>query len=252
MPEMYDNPDHVKVTFGKLPKHLEQAQWAESVELNKIITELWKEKLLSILDIWVGDWRVLKNLFELPELSNKISYYTWIDVAKNCIDLSNSMILENNWSNKAWVILSNAKDIDQLNETYDLVLCTRFTAWNFYPSNYDIYNYQANFDLSQNDNFTDIFKKVYEKLNDNWKIVIWSMYIDNDNTRLIQEQAYKYFGREIVSQPSDSFTASTDGWRSLRFTEQRVKDYLSFISPDKIKFIPLDSYDFAMMVVIDK
>lgn len=250
--EMYDNPDHVKVTFWKLPKHLEQAQWAESVELNKIIAAFWKEKLIKILDIGIWDARVLKNIFELPELYNKIEKYIWIDVAQNCIDISKSIIAENNWSNKAQAILSNAKDIEKLDSYYDLIICTWFTAGNFYPSDYDIYKYQEKFDLSKNDNFTEIFYKAYNKLNEWGKIIIWSVYKDNNNTRLIQEQAYKYFWRNIVSQPSDSFTASKDWRRSLRFTEKRLKDYLPFISSEQIEFIPLDAYNFAMMVIINK
>lgn len=250
--EMYDNSEHVRVTFWKLPKHLEQAQRAESVELNKIIINIWREKLVKILDIGIWDARVLKNIFELPELYNKIEKYIWIDVAQNCIDISKSTIIENDRSSKAKAILSNAKDIDKLESLYDLIICTWFTAGNFYPSNYNIYEYQKDFDLSKNDNFTEIFYKAYNKLNKWGKIVIWSVYKDNDSTRLIQEQAYKYFWRDIVSQPSDSFTASKDWRRSLRFTEKRIKNYLPFISPEQIEFIPLDAYDFAMMVVINK
>jgi hypothetical protein len=89
-------------------------------------------------------------------------------------------------------------------------------------------------------------------LNDGGEIVIGSMYIDNDETRKKQEDAYKYWGWGIITDKRDCFTASKDGWWSQRFTKQRVYDYLSFIPKEKISFISLDTYDYAMMVRIKK
>lgn len=82
--------------------------------------------------------------------------------------------------------------------------------------------------------------------------MIGSIYIDNDSTRIKQEDAYRNFGREIITNEKDSFTATKDGWRSQRYTKEQIYNYLDFIQRENITFIPLDDYNYAMMVRIKK
>lgn len=106
--------------------------------------------------------------------------------------------------------------------------------------------------MSTNDKFTMILKQAYEMLNPNGELIIGSMYIDNDETRKKQEDSYRNFGWTVITDERDCFTASKDGWWSQRYTKQRVYDYLPFIPKENISFIPLDTYDYAMMVRIKK
>jgi hypothetical protein len=62
--EMYDNKEIFQKSWDKnyLSEELIQAQWAEFVELKKVITELYQRKKtpLSILDIGIGNARIAK------------------------------------------------------------------------------------------------------------------------------------------------------------------------------------------------
>lgn len=254
--EMYENEKHIEDTFteSNLSPYLLQAQWAEFVELKKIINEISSKKkdLIKILDIWIWDWRILRNLHPIKELWSEIWAYDGIDVAENCVHLSEELIKELWVSENTSVKRLNALNLDEMSKKYDLIISTWFTAWNFYPSDYNIWEYREWYDLSKNDTFTTIFTKAYEQLNDGWEIVIGSMYIDNDKTREKQEQAYKDFWREVVSKKEDSFVASSEGWWSQRFSKERIYEYLPNIPKENIKFVPLDTYDYAMLVRIKK
>jgi len=96
MTEMYDNPQHVEDTFteSNLSEYLLQAQWAEFVELKKAIVEIYKKKKssLKVLDIGIGDARILKHLVGIKEVWDAIEHYHGIDVAQNCINISNKII----------------------------------------------------------------------------------------------------------------------------------------------------------------
>lgn len=253
---MYDNPKHVKDTFDEnnMPEYLLQAQWSEFVELKKIITKLYEKKksTLTILDVGIGDARILRHMVRIKEVWNMVKKYEGIDTAQNCIDISNKVIKQLNVSDKVNVYLLDAIKLQELNKKYDLIICTWFTAGNFYPSNFNFKNFKHNYDLSTNDKFTNIFEQAYELLNKDGEIVIGSMYIDNEETRKRQEEAYKYWGWDIITDKRDCFTASKEGWWSERFTKKRVYDYLPFVKKNKILFIPLDTYDYAMMAVIKK
>ena len=256
MKEMYDNPKHVKDTFNEsnMPEYLLQAQWSEFIELKKIITELYKKKKspLTILDVGIGDARILKHIFGIKEIWNSIEHYDGIDIAQNSLDISNKIIKDLQVGGKVKTCLLDAVNLEQLNKKYDLIVCTWFTAGNFYPSDFNFENFNHNYNLSTNNQFSNIFKQAYEMLNENGEIVIGSIYIDNEETRKRQEDAYKYWGWNIITDERDCFTASKEGWWSERFTKKRVYDYLNFIPKSKISFIPLDTYDYAMMVRIKK
>ena len=153
---------------------------------------------------------------------------------------------------KANVQLLDAVKLKNLKKKYDLIISTWFTAGNFYPFAFDFKKFKHGYDMSKNDKFTMIFKQAYEMLNPNGEIIIGSMYVDNDETRKKQEDSYKYWGWKVITNEKDCFTATKDGWWSQRFTKQRVFDYLNFIPKEKISFIPLDIYDYAMLVRIKK
>ncbi|MEK9154294.1 MAG: class I SAM-dependent methyltransferase, partial [Patescibacteria group bacterium] len=206
---------------------------------------------LMVLDIGIGDARILKHLVGIKEIWDSIERYDGIDIAKSCVDLSKKVIEGlNNVGGKASVRLFDATKLNTLKEKYDLIISTWFTAGNFYPFDYDFQEIKHGYNLSANEKFTAIFKHAYEMLNPNGEIIIGSMYLDNEGTRAKQEDSYRHFGWTVITDERDCFTATKDGWWSQRFTQQRVYDYLSFIPKEKISFIPLDTYDYAMMVRI--
>jgi hypothetical protein len=256
MIEMYDKPQHVEDTFTKsnLSEYLLQAQWAEFVELKKAIIEVHKKKKspLRVLDIGIGNARILKHLVGIKEIWDAIEQYDGIDVAKNCINISNKVIKNLKIEKKASVQLLDAIKLKNLKKKYDLIISTWFTVGNFYPFNFDFKKFKPGYDMSTNNKFTMILKQAYEMLNPNGELIIGSMYIDNDETRKKQEDSYRHFGWTVITDERDCFTATEEGWWSQRFTKQRVYDYLPFILKDKISFVPLDTYDYAMMVRIKK
>lgn len=254
--EMYDNPNHVAITFDQnhLSEYLLQAQWAELIALKEAIHNLSTtlKRPITILDIGIGDARIPKHLSGIKEIWDKVSTYDGIDVAQNCIDLSNQWIMQSNNQDRVKTHLLNATELNQLPGKYDLIICTWFTAGNFYPTGFDFNNFNHQELLQTNRKFSDIFARAYEHLNPNGQIILGSIYQDNDNTRKIQEAAYKHFNWTVITDARDSFTATKEGWWSQRFTEQRVLDYLHFVSSEKISFYPLDTYEFAMMVKISQ
>lgn len=256
MTAMYDNPKHVEDTFteSNLSEYLLRAQWAEFIELKKAITELYKKKKssLAVLDIGIGDARILKHLVRIKEIWEAIEHYDGIDVAQNCIDISNRVIKDLKIENKASVQLLDAVKLNTLNKKYNLIISTWFTVGNFYPFDFDFGKFKHGYDMSTNDKLTMILKQAYGMLTPNGELIIGSMYIDNDETRKKQEDSYRSFGWTVITDERDCFTATKDGWWSQRFTKQRVCDYLNFIPREKISFIPLDTYDYAMMVRIKK
>jgi hypothetical protein len=254
--EMYDNPKHVEDTFteSNLSEYLLQAQWAEFIELKKAILEIYNRKKspLKMLDIGIGDARILKHLVGIKEIWDLIEHYEGIDIAQNCVDISKNVIKDLKVEKKASVQLLDATKLNILNKKYDLIISTWFTVGNFYPFDFDFKKFKPGHDMPTNDKFTMILKQSYELLNPNGELIIGSMYIDNEATRKKQEDSYRDFGWTVITDERDCFTATKDGWWSQRFTKQRVYDYLSFIPKDKISFIPLDTYDYAMMVRIKK
>ena len=69
---MYDNENTVRTSFDTdyISEYLQQAQWAELVELKKLIVELAAEmgRPISMLDIGVGNARVPKRLSGIHEI----------------------------------------------------------------------------------------------------------------------------------------------------------------------------------------
>lgn len=254
---MYDNENTVQKSFDEdfLPEELLQAQWAEFIELKKIITELFnrKQSPLHVLDIGIGNARIARHLSGVKELWDMIAVYDGTDNALPCIKISNEIIKQLNIDDKVAVHFFDAVNLSQWKKKYDLIITTWFTAGNFYPDDFDFDNYRpGSLDLSHNKKFEQIFSGAYSLVNPGGEIVIGACYIDNDNTRKKQESFYQKMGMTVITNGKDNFTATKERFWSQRFTEEKLKTYFHFADPGKISFTPLDTYDFARQVRIKK
>ncbi len=128
MKGMYDKSKHVEDTFNvsNMPEYLLQAQWAEFIELKKIIIELHKKKKspLTILDIGIGNARILKHIVGIKETWDAIEYYDGIDIAQNCINISKKVIKDLKINKKVNIHLLDAINLKKLNKKYDLIIST--------------------------------------------------------------------------------------------------------------------------------
>lgn len=253
--EMYDDANTVQKSFdtGFLTEYLLQAQWAEFIELKKIITEIFSRKRqpVSILDIGIGNARIPKHLSGITEIWDMVERYDGTDNAQNCIDLSTKVISDLGINNKVTPYLFDATNLQKWDRKYDLIITTWFTAGNFYPDNFPFDTYKESgkiMDLSFNEKFEKIFSAAYRLLLAGGEIVIGSCYIDNDSTREKQESFYKKAGMTIITGKNDSFTATKEHFWSQRFTKKKLIDYFHFVGPDKISFSLLDTYHYAMLI----
>jgi hypothetical protein len=256
---MYDNKNTVQKSFDDkyLSEDLLQAQWAEFTELKKVISEVYLKKRspLALLDIGIGSARIARHLSAIPEMWQMIETYEGTDNAEACIKLSQATAKELNIEDKLKVHLLDAIHLDQLPKKYDLIICTWFTPGNFYPDNFSFEEYNDSskrFDLSKNEKFTSIFSKAYSILNSGGEIILGACYIDNDNTRKKQEQSYLKMGMKVITNASDSFTATKEQFWSQRFTQEKIKAYLPFVATENILFKALDPYNYAMQIRIKK
>ncbi len=110
--EMYDNENTTQKSFDIdfLTEPLLQAQWAEFIELKKIITELFlaKGSAISILDIGIGNARIPKHLCGIDEIWNMIEKYDGTDNSQNCVNIPKKVIAELEIQNKVNVIFQDA------------------------------------------------------------------------------------------------------------------------------------------------
>jgi hypothetical protein len=56
----------------------------------------------------------------------------------------------------------------------------------------------------------------------------------------------------VITTNEDSFTATKEGFWSQRFTKEKMLAYLHFVRPEKISFTALDTYNYAMQIIIKK
>lgn len=257
--EMYDNKNIFEKSWDKnyLSEELIQAQWSEFVELKKIISELYQKKKirLSVLDIGIGNARIAKHLSGIPEMWNMVASYDGTDNAEACVLLSRQTAKELKIDDKVTVYHEDAINLDKWNKKYDLIIITWFTAGNFFPTSFNFETYSTSdktLDLSRNKKFETIFSNLYQLLNTEGEIVIGACYIDNNKTRLKQEDSYRKMGMTIITNEKDSFTATKEKFWSQRFTREKLLDYLSFVEPKKVLVKPLDTYDYAMQIRIKK
>src|SRR3970282_2802801 len=139
--EMYGNKGIFEKSWDKnyLSEELIQAQWAEFVELKKVIAEMYQKKTtpLSILDIGIGNARIAKHLSGIPEMWYMVASYDGTDNAEACVLLSRQTAKELKIDDKVTVYLEDAINLDKWNKKYDLIIVTWFTAGNFYPDNFN-------------------------------------------------------------------------------------------------------------------
>lgn len=256
---MYDNENTVQKSFNidSLTEASLQAQWAEFIELKKVITELSNQqnRPISILDIGIGNARIPKHLCGIEEMWERISAYDGTDNAEPCVKIATQVIKDLNIQNKVSVYFFDALHLSKWKKKYDLIITTWFTAGNFYPENFPFDTYNAaekRLDLSKNEKFEQIFSSAYALLNPGGAIVIGACYVDNERTRKKQEALYTKMGMTIITDATDSFTATKEGFWSQRFTKEKLLTYFSFVEPEKIMIMPLDTYDYATQVRIRK
>ncbi len=256
---MYDNEKTVKGSFdlNYVSEYLLQAQWAEFVELKKVITEIAdrNKRPVTMLDIGIGNARIAKHLSGIKDIWDKVALYDGSDNAMACVNISSDVIGELGIGDKVTAFLLDAKDLDKWDKKYDMVITTWFTAGNFYPDDFPFENYKTSrqrLDLTTNKKFTAIFTNAYDLLNPGGEIVIGACYKDNDATRLKQEESYRKMGMTVITDEKDSFTATKDQFWSQRFTKEKIFNYLSFIPREKFMFTSLDTYEYAMQVRVRK
>jgi SAM-dependent methyltransferase len=256
---MYDNYNTLQTSFDLsfITEYLQQAQWAELIELKKIITDIFNQKNspIRILDIGIGNARVPKHLHAIREIWEMIEVYDGIDNAKACVDIANEVAKELNIQHQLKAVLFDASRLAEWPHSYDLVLCTWFTPGNFYPEDFDFENYLKDgkrLDLESNPVFQKVFQSAYGLLNNRGQLVLGATYIDNNATRLKQEEAYTKMMMHVITDETDSFTATREGFWSQRFTKEKLIRYLSFAPVQNIYFTHLDTYEYARQVCVKK
>ena len=104
---IYDTEKSVENSFNEnfIPEEQLQTQWSEFIELKKVITNISNKnkRPVTILDIGVGDARVVKHLCGIPEIWDCIEMYHGIDNAEPCLAISNRIIGALNIGNKTKV-----------------------------------------------------------------------------------------------------------------------------------------------------
>ena len=256
---MYDNEITVRGSFdlSYVSEYLIQAQWAEFIELKKVIHEIAERKgaPVTILDIGIGNARIPKHLSGIKDIWDKVAFYDGTDNAMACVEISNEEIKRLGISDKTAAHFFDAANLAGWQKKYDMVITTWFTAGNFYPDDFPFDTYKESgkrLDLATNKKFTSIFQSAYDLLNPGGEIVIGACYKDNDSTRLKQEESYQKMGMTVITDEKDSFTATKDCFWSQRFTKEKIFSYLDFIPQNKFKFTSLDTYEYAMQVRIRK
>jgi hypothetical protein len=255
--DMYKTPEARRTLDPKyMTGYLRQAQWAENIELKKIITELYERKKLPIdvLDIGVGEARVPINLAEIDEIWNRIGGYHGIDIDHDILRTAEKNVREHNLSDKVELSFFDARQLSKKLEfsvRYDSTFCTYFTGGNLaLPVSYP-FTKNANVDnLDIKNAFQRVFKSAYDLTTE--KLVLGSVYKDNESTAARQRKFYEKCGMTVISRPTDPFTATKEGFWSLRFTEERIRELFDFVKPEYIEIRPLDTYDFAQMVIVSK
>lgn len=250
----------VEKTFDRdfISEELLQAQWAEFTELKMIIAEISARvgRAIDLLDIGIGDARISKHLSRIQAMWEMINTYYGIDNSVNALQKGKQIIAEENIGNKVVTQFLDACNLEQLKREFDLIIMTWFTAGNFYPDGFDFKNYpngdEGRLDLSKNEKLTSILGNAYRLLKPGGELVLGSCYIDNEETRKLQNAFYKKCGWKILTDEKDTFTATDTGFWSQRFTREKIIQYLPFVPEANISFIPLDPYDYAMMVRVRK
>ena len=245
---------------GHMTEYLIQAQWAEMIELKKEIHGLAKQfgRELSVLDIGVGDGRVPKRLSGIREIWDLICEYDGIDNSQQVLKSQLFPVQPSGLEDKVLLFKFDARNLSRWGrKQYDLIVCTYFTAGNFIPPGF---SFETGSDgmlktipsLDENPAFQQVFAEAYKFLIPGGKLILGSVYVDNDATRKRQEEFYQKCGMTVVTSPNASFTATKEGFWSQRFTKERIVEYLNFVPRERIELRPLDTYGFASMVTVTR
>ncbi len=213
----------------QLPKVLRNAQQAEWRYLRPIIVDLAKSlnKPIALLDIGVGDGRVIQLAHRDKKVWNSIRKYIGIDNASLSMEKSKEVVHSLKLEDRVELINYDAivlQDL-KLTTTLELIICTWFTPGNFYPEGFPFDTFQkddSSCDIEENSKFTQVFMSAYDILLPGGKLVLGSVYKDNDQTRKKQERNYRSFGWEVTTGPLQSFTATKNRFWSQRFTKERI------------------------------
>lgn len=266
---IYDD-EHARQTLDSrvMTPYYRQAQWAEFAKLKEIIGRTYAlfNRPLSFLDIGVGYARIPLWLSQVPTW-DKVGEYIGIDISDFCVTQSKRIVAAKGMKDRVEIIKFDALDLangvgsaDTFKKNdFDLAICTYFTGGDFKPDEIELKTGNngliADYDrraLKPNKNFIRVFRGAYGLLRDGGKIVIGSLYYDSDLAKKIQEDFYRRCTMRVITSNEDLFTATLEGFWSERFNENRIHEYLLWASPNKIEIIPLDDYNFAMMVTITK
>jgi SAM-dependent methyltransferase len=249
-----------------MTSHHKQAQWAEYTKLKEIIGEAYKahKRTLRIFDIGIGYARI-PVLLSAVDTWEKIARYVGIDISPHCVAQSKRIITSKKIADKLEVIRFDAVDLKTdhgepfQRDKYNLIVCTYFTAGDFKPKQIqlktDKKGFIADYDinlLKPNEDFVAVFKGAFDLLEDGGKIVLGSVYCDSDLAREVQERLYRKCEMAVITSQKDLFTATKEGFWSERFNKERIYEYLSWVPRDKIELIPLDDYNFAIMIIVNK
>jgi tRNA1(Val) A37 N6-methylase TrmN6 len=255
---MYEKPEVFRtLDLDFMTGYLKQAQWAEFIELKKIINEVAKRKgsPIDVLDIGIGDARIPITLAEIEEVWKCIGRFDGIDISDDVLRAAKDNVKKHNLSDKVNIRKFDAKNLNQLldlEQRYDLIISTYFTAGNFFPDSFSFDENIDSLDYSEIKSvFQNVFKPAFNLLRSSGELILGSVYIDNTISALRQKQFYEKCGMTVINKIAP-FTATKEGFWSFRFTEEKVREFFDWIDTDKIKIIPLDTYNFAMMVRINK
>lgn len=227
-----------------------------------ILHDLFKTPL-RIFDIGIGDGYVPLKFDR--KIWSDIDSYIGIDNSARELEHCESNIRDLKFSEKVKLFEFDAVNLDYPSFhqkhllPFHAVICTYFTPGNFRPDNINIAEdrfgqiapYPAQ-SLKPNKKFQRVFSDAYKLLCRGGKLILGSTYIDSTATRKKQEEFYKNCGMHIITTEKDEFTATREGFWSERFTDEKIYSYFDWIERGDIKFIPLDSENFARMIVIKK
>lgn len=114
--QKYNNLNTVLKSFDEnyLSKEPLQAQFAEIIELKMVIGEIYskKQKLITILEIGIGNSRIAKHLSGIFEVCNMIDSYDGIDNSNSCVVLSNQIAKDLKIEDKLTVYNLDAVDLN--------------------------------------------------------------------------------------------------------------------------------------------
>ncbi len=256
---LYETENKVEESFeiNALPPEQQAAQIAEFRELKKVIINLAMQKNapISILDIGVGNGRIVKWLHAEPEIWQHIASYDGTDNSQSCVNLAQKTVADLGIEDRVFIYFSDAAQLDKWQKTHDLIITTWFTGGNFMPPNFPFDTYKPQkerLNLDKNPEFTRIWQAAYNLLNTGGALVFGCVYLDNDATRLKQEAFYQNYKMTVITDENDTFTATKQRFWSQRFTQQKFYDYLDFADISQFFFTHLDNYAFAMQVRIMK